>query len=270
MKIHSLHRYPVKGLAGQTLSELRAEARGFADDRRWMLVDPAGRFISQREHAGLALWSAALEEDELQLRHRNGPTLRVPDARAEAGPPVTVTVWDDTFTARQVPTVTPAELSKTLGIDCRLVYMSRDSHRAVDPRYAPADQEVSFADGFPYLVTNTASLAELNRRFGKELSMLRFRPNIVIAHDTAFAEDHWQELQLGAGTRLRTPKPCARCVVVTIDPQTCAKDPTVLAELAKFRQQGRKILFGVNAYLLTPPAILRVGDAVQAVAYADS
>lgn len=266
MKISSLHLYPVKSLGGQTLDTARALGRGLADDRRWMLVDADGRFISQREHAGLALWTAELRDEDLRLRHHNGQlSLRVPAARAEDGPPITVTVWDDTFTARLVPTVTPTELSAALGIDCRLVYLGADSHRPIDPRYAGPEEEVSFADGFPYLIANTASLRELERRMGTELSMSRFRPNIVVHTDTAFAEDEWREVAVGETGRFRTPKPCGRCVVVTIDPRTGEKNPDVLAELARFRRRGRKILFGVNACLEGEPVTLRVGDPVRVV-----
>jgi hypothetical protein len=96
------------------------------------------------------------------------------------------------------------------------------------------------------------------------LTMLRFRPNLVIHTDAAFAEDEWPALEIGAA-RFRMPKPCARCIIVNIDPETSEKNPAVLAELAQFRQQGRKILFGVNACLETGPVALRVGDPVRVV-----
>ncbi|WP_367389191.1 MOSC domain-containing protein [Lewinella sp. LCG006] len=247
MKIKELWVYPVKSLAGNAVASATLAARGFVDDRRWMLIDENGRFISQREHAHLARWHAHTEADDLLLEQLDtGQQLRISAARAEEGPLVQVQVWDDQFAARLVETLTQEELSTALGIPCRLVYMPDDANRPLDPRYAQGEEYISFADGYPYLVANQASLDALSAEVGEELSMQRFRPNIVLEGAPAFEEDEWQALQMG-GETFRLPKPCARCVVITIDPATMAKNPRIFATLAQMHSQEKKVLFGMNA-----------------------
>ena len=264
MKIKELWIYPVKSLAGNAVSSAKLAARGFEDDRRWMLIDENGRFISQRQHAHLARWQARTEADDLVLDHLDtGQQLRISAARADEGPLVEVEVWDDRLSACLVESVSPEELHEALGISCRLVYMSEDSNRPLDPRYAQGEEWVSFADGYPYLVANQASLEALAAEVGEELTMQRFRPNIVLEGAPAFAEDNWKSLQIGEQT-FRLPKPCARCVVITIDPETTVKNPRVFATLAEMHSQEKKVIFGMNACWEGKGAgQLEVGDFVS-------
>ena len=264
MRVTALYRYPVKSLGGEALPHLAAEGRGFADDRRWMLVDPQGRFISQRTHHHLATYTASLAEDNvLLIKDASGQTFAIRDARTTEKTSTTVTVWDDEVTAGVVPA---SGLGSFLGIpDTRLVYMGADSLRPVDARFARDGEMVSFADGFPYLITTDSSLRELERRVGYPLSMLRFRPNIVIDGSAPFAEDDWTRLRIGA-TTMRLPKPCARCIMVTLEPGTGAKDLSVLSTLAAFRRVGNKTMFGMNAVTETAGSVIRVGDAVENLA----
>lgn len=263
MKIKELWVYPVKSLAGNAVTSAHLSARGFVDDRRWMLIDENGRFISQREYAHLARWRARVVVDDLVLEHLDsGEELRIKQARADEGPRVEVKVWDDQFTARLVESVSAEELHTALGIPCRLVYMSEDSNRPLDPRYAQGDERVSFADGYPYLVANQASLEALAAQVGEELSMRRFRPNIVLEGAPAFAEDQWQTLQIGAAN-FRLPKPCARCIIITIDPDTTQKNPSVFRSLAEMHSQDKKVIFGMNAcWDGKDDAVLQVGEEV--------
>ncbi|RMF04220.1 MAG: MOSC domain-containing protein [Bacteroidetes bacterium] len=268
MKVHSLHIYPVKGLAGLSVQRALLAGPGFSDDRRWMLIDERGRFVSQREYPELAQWEAALPgPDHLLLRHRQQTKeCLLRGVRAEQGPPLEVEVWDDRFQARLVETATTS-LQMTLKLPVRLVYLAADSRRPVDPRYAKPGEMVSFADGYPYLITTTASLAELSRRHGKALSMRRFRPNIVLATQEAFAEDEWQRISIGVGHEFRLTKPCARCRVITIDPDTAVPDPMVMASLAAFRLKDNKVLFGMNAcWEGQGVGWLSVGDRVSVLA----
>jgi hypothetical protein len=264
MKIKELWIYPVKSLAGNAVSSATLAARGFVDDRRWMLIDENGRFISQREHAHLTRWQARVEADDLVLEHLDtGKQLRIKEARAEEGPRVEVQLWDDQFSACLVETVSAEELHAALGIPCRLVYMSEDVNRPIDPRYAQGEEQVSFADGYPYLVINQASLEALSTEVGEELSMRRFRPSIVVEGAPAFAEDNWQALQISEET-FRLPKPCARCVVITIDPETTVKNPRVFATLAEMHSQEKKVIFGMNAcWMGKGEAVLEVGEIVS-------
>lgn len=266
MTIQSLWEFPVKSLAGNAVSTLHLHPLGATNDRRWMLVDETGRFISQREHPQLCRIQAQVAGNDLILTHLdNGQQLTIANARAERGALVPVTVWDDTFTARLVPSATVSDLSDLVGIPCRLVYMATDSHRPLDPDFALADERVSFADGFPYLITNQASVDVLSGHYGSEVAMLRFRPNIVVTGAAAFAEDDWKTLHIGNAT-FRLPKPCARCIVVTVDPQTAEQQPTVLQRLADLRTVNRKIQFGMNAcWLGDGHGTIAVGDAVRKI-----
>lgn len=263
--VSQLFIYPIKALGGFSPSTAVLAGRGFIDDRRWMLVDTRGRFISQRQHAQLTLWTVRVEGDELILQHRiNKQEVCIGNARTTEGPRVDVQVWDNDFSAYLIEHATEP-LTAALGLVCRLVYMSANVHRPVDPRYAKAGEEVSFADGYPYLITNTASLEELSSRYGEQLWMNRFRPNIVLQTDTPFAEDKWARLRIG-GADFRLPKPCARCNVTTINQETATITPRVFAELAAFRKVGRKVLFGMNAcYEGAEGQTIAVGEAVEIV-----
>lgn len=267
MEVAALFRYPVKSLGGESLSAAEPQGRGFAGDRRWMFVDADGRFISQRTRPRLARYRAELPNDTgLRIvRIADGvPILSIEDARPAAEPDLEVKVWDDTFRARSVAVPNLKAVTEELAISgARLVYMNPEVHRSVDPRYAPAGAEVSFADGYPYLVTNTSSLSDLSERIGESLSMLRFRPNIVVTGAPAFAEDDWRGLEIGVH-HFQLPKPCARCIMVTHEPQTGEKNLRVLSELAAYRKVGNKVLFGMNAVHQGGIGPIRVGDRVRA------
>ena len=243
------------------MQSMRAEERGFTDDRRWMLVDSHGTFLSQRTHHHLSTYSARVQgEDGLVITDAAGRELSLQGVRPDKGRSVSVTVWDDTF---GVPEVEAPDLGTFLGLPgARLVYMAPHSIRPVDPRYARNKETVSFADGYPYLISSSASLAELERRIGYSVGMLRFRPNIVVDGTRPFVEDGWTRIRIGR-TTMRLPKPCARCIMVTLEPKTGRKDLTVLSTLAAFRKSGNKTLFGMNALAETTGHEIAVGDNVE-------
>ncbi len=247
MRVKALWEYPVKSLAGYSLQTALLTPRGFQHDRRWMLIDENGVFISQRKYPRLTRKQARIDGNALMLADiDDGTVLCIPEAKAGDGDNVKVQLWDDVFEARLVPTASSGALEAFFGFPCRLVYMADDCRRPVDQKYAGPEEEVSFSDGFPYLITNQASLDAFAMQYGEALHMLRFRPNIVVEGEPAFAEDQWTELRM-AGASFRTPKPCGRCVVITINPETGRKDPGVLSALASIRTRDQKILFGVNA-----------------------
>lgn len=268
MTIKELRIYPVKSLAGSTLQQAELQPRGFKDDRRWMLIDENGRFVSQREYPFLTLWQVKVVDGSLDFEHKKtGATFTIPNARANKGSLVDVELWNTHFQARLVEMKDAAAFQKTLGVSARLVYMSNDSQRNINLKYAKQGEEVSFADGYPYLITNTASLDELSERVGEKLEMLRFRPNIIVENTTPFIEDNWKEISINQ-QKFRIPKPCARCVMITIDPQTTEKNANVLGELAKFRKTGNKVLFGANAIWESSSdeaVYIKVGDVVTSI-----
>lgn len=259
--------YPVKGLRGHAVPHAAVEPWGLAGDRRYMVVDAAGRFVTQRELPRMAVIEADLMPGGIAL---SGPGLRriavaEPDADA---PRAGVTVWHDRVAARDAGAEAASWLSAALGLPCRLVHMADPaSARPVDPDHAEPSDRVSFADGFPLLVTNAASLADLNARLPEPVGMDRFRTNLAVEGAEPWAEDGWWHLRVGpvafAGT-----KDCARCAVTTVDQDTGVKSERnePLRTLAGFRRKaGGRIIFGQN---LIPRGAGRisVGDAVELLA----
>ncbi len=265
MHVHSLYRYPVKSLEGQSVPALEPAVRGFQDDRRWMFVSPSGKFISRRTEPTLAQFAAEVHGDDLHfVRLSDGETVGAVAGARSGTRSIAVTVWDDEFQATLIDFPGLEQLTATLGIPgARLVYMAPADVRPVDARYATPGEEVSFADGFPYHLITTASLGALAERLGiPDLSILRFRPNIVVETDEPFSEDHWRGLQIGQH-QFRVPKPCARCSMVSQRPGTGESDLKVLAELAKFRKVGNKVLFGMDACWEGGEGPVAVGDPVR-------
>jgi len=264
MKITALYRYPVKSLGGQYAASLQPEIRGFQDDRRWCFVDQRNNFMGQRRFVSMTHFSAEIHGDKLRfIRLEDNEIVgEVAGAREGEGRCI-VTVWDDTFPATLIEDPGLDAITEALGIPgARLVYMGDEDRRPVDPRYAKAGEEVSFADGYPYLVTTTASLDDLSRRVEEPLDERRFRPNIIVGTDQPYAEDDWAALRIGAHD-FRLPKPCARCIMVTQHPDTGDRNPRVLSELAAYRKEGRKVLFGMNACWEGGDGLVSVGDAVS-------
>jgi uncharacterized protein YcbX len=140
--------------------------------------------------------------------------------------------------------------------------MGARDHRPVDPRYGQSGDEVSFADGYPYLILGRATVTQLADRLGTTVNEQRFRPSIVVSGADAGAEDNWDTVQIGGHT-LSLVKPCARCIVVDQDPYSGMRNLTVLRELGRYRRSENKLLFGVNALLRSPPGLLAVGDEVS-------
>lgn len=250
LTLSSLHLYPIKGIAGIDLDTALVEPRGLCDDRRWLLVDADGRFLSQRELPRMSQLRAVADGPGWRLSAERlqaalPPLLLQPPASATR---VEVTVWDDSVSAQLAAAEANDWFSRALGQPVRAVFMDADAHRPVDRDYGRRSDEVSFADGFPLLVANEASLADLSARIGEPLAMARFRPNLVIAGAEAWAEDGWQRLRIGE-VELDLVKPCARCLVTTLDPATGQPHPRQepLRSMAGFRKQQGKLMFAVNA-----------------------
>ncbi len=272
LTITELWIYPVKSLRGIRVDMARMETWGLENDRRFMVVDEKGRFISQREVARMSLVGVALKESGLLLTappQFPEEAVQVSFAAAAFGPLVPVTVWGDGLDATAAWPEADAALSRWLGVSCRLVYMANpEAARPVDPDFADTGDSVSFADGFPLLLTNEASLQAV-RGFPncENVEMNRFRPNIVVAGEYAWDEDHWLVLEAG-GTTLRVVKPCARCVITTIDQASGERSPInePLRALAKFHRDKRgRIIFGQNV-IPDGTGTLRVGSSVKVIA----
>lgn len=266
MHISSLHCYPIKGCRGHSLERARFDARGVIDDRRLMLVDSSGRFISQRELAALATIEPRLDGARLTVRSdgHSPLTLELNPQGAERQ----VTVWRDTMLAVDQGDAAAAWFSNVLHAPVRLVRWGERTSRPIDPMYTPrSDAETAFTDGYPALITLEASLADLNTRLDAPVPMGRFRPNIVVSGGNAWDEDDWRALQLGAMT-FDAVKPCARCLVPTTDQQGGTRHPhqEPLRTLATFRTIPHLgAIFGQNLVHRAPGEIA-VGDTVTIAA----
>jgi uncharacterized protein len=233
--------------------------RGFDADRRWMIVDEAGRFVTQREVARLALVKTAFDGDSIRVEAPGLLPLVLPRSD-EAGPTRTVQVWSDRSLGC-VHAEGSAWFSAFLGATHELVYMPDAQQRHVNPARARPTDIVSFADGYPFLLISEASLENLNGRLAKPISMERFRPNIVVSGSEPFAEDEFRQVQLGE-LSFRGVKRCDRCTVTSVDLETGERGKEPLRTLATFRLWDSKVWFGMNL-IHDGPGVLRVGDPVR-------
>lgn len=284
MTISELHIYPIKSLGGISVSDVVVEPRGFRHDRRFMLVSPPQddepwEFMTQRTNHQMALIDVAIADETLRVWHRHCPgdvlelPLTLPNSSEEVSASqetILVNIWDsEGVPARAVSREADGWFTRILGKPCRLVFMPETTHRIVDPAYARDPNDVvSFADGYPYLLIGQASLDYLNQRTPEPMTMLRFRPNIVVQDSEPYDEDSWQQFRMGE-MDFYGVKPCARCVLTTIDPQTAQVGKEPLRTLATYRQWKHKILFGQNVLAQSTGALplgrLQVGQAVEVV-----
>jgi uncharacterized protein YcbX len=261
MNLSEINIYPVKSLKGIPLESAVVEERGFQFDRRWMLVDAGGWFFTQREVPRMATVKIDVGVDGMKAS-RNGSSIDVP-LEAGTGEIAEVTVWNDTVTAEYYPQEIHRWFTDALGVECRLVQMG-DSRRPIEREYAvtPGDV-VSFADAYPFLLIGEGSLADLNSRLADPVPMNRFRPNLVVAGSGPFEEDTWKRIRIGS-TEFHVVKPCARCVLTTVDQvrgEKTGKEP--LATLSAYRNRDGKVLFGQNLIADESGGTVRVGDQVE-------
>jgi hypothetical protein len=279
-RIESIHIYPLKAGRAVDLRAAAVEPWGLAGDRRWLVVDAAGRFVSQREEPALARVIAAYPAagadqlaagrpwptDTITLSAAGHPPLEVampwPDDGTEMVP---VAVWESRVRAAAAGKEADDWLSRLLDRDVRLVYLDDPARREVDQDYGDPGDRVSFADGYPLLLTSARSLEALGDWLAQDghppVPMNRFRPNVVVAGACAWAEDGWRRIAIGAVT-FRVVKPCGRCVVTTTDQATGQRGRQPLELLGRRRRFGRQLVFGQNM-IPDAPGSIRVGDPVQ-------
>jgi uncharacterized protein YcbX len=260
IRVAQLFVYPVKSCAGIEIESATVTATGFELDRRWMVVGDDGNFVSQREHPSLALVKVREAGDRLVLTAPDLPDLEVTLANP-LGPTRRVQVWDDECPAVSEGTDAARWFSRHLGFPARLVRMADDDARPLGSSSAQPGDRVSFADGFPFLLISVASLDGLNRRLPIPVGMDRFRPNIVVDGCEAHAEDGWSRARIGE-VAFRFAKPCARCVVTTIDQATCERGREPLRTLSTYRTEDGQVLFGQNL-VHDGRGVVRVGDPVE-------
>lgn len=252
--------YPVKSLAGIRVTRWPVIKTGLQYDRKWMLVDSDGQFLSQRKLPRMTLIKTALTDRHLVLSAPGRENLPLPLTPVD-GDIINSTIWQDHCHARSVSQEADQWLSHFLNLDCRLVYQPDERVRQVDPDYGRNTDNVAFSDGFPFLIISENSLDSLNREMQLNLPMMRFRPNLTIGDCPAYAEDSWREISIGA-IDFRLPKPCSRCSIPTIDTETAQTGKEPLRTLNRIRKWRNNVYFGQNA-LHNQCGTLTVGDAVQ-------
>lgn len=264
MQLSWLYLYPIKSSAPLEMQSAVVEPRGLRQDRRWMVVDAEGRFLTGRQLPRLTLVRAQPIPHGLSLDAPGMPSLRVPFPQTETAVPVVV--WKNDVAARPVDPVADAWLSEFLQQPVRLVHMDAGVVRPMTDAHSQAGDEVSFADAFPLLLISQAALDGLNARLAKPVSMLQFRPNLVVDGVPAHAEDGWKRIRVG-DVEFDVAKACTRCVFTTVDPARGERDPDgePLRTLTGYRRTPDGVTFGQH---LIPRSLgaVRVGDAIEVLA----
>jgi uncharacterized protein YcbX len=270
MHISALNIFPLKSARGSALTESAIDGWGLADDRRWMITDPSGAFITQRDLPALARIQVSLQAQGLRLamEDRRDLDIAIPDGERR----LDVEIWKSPVRAALADDAAHAVLSDWLERDVRLVHFDADARRTASTDWAGPDTPVAFADGYQVLVTTTGSLGALNADMAKNgeapVGMDRFRANIVVEHDEPWAEDGWASIEIG-GVTLHLVKPCARCIMTTQDQLTGSREgASPMPAMGRIRMSAdRRVpgpLFGWNA-VPAGSGSLSIGQEVRVV-----
>lgn len=259
ISVKKLMVYPLKSARGVRLERMELTERGPALDRRWMVVEADGTFVSQRSDPALATVAISLVQNGIEASW--GGNRVVLSAMNDAPADRVVTVWDDTVRATDVGDEAAEAFGELLGREVRVVYASKGTDREANRKWAGAEHPIGFPDGFPFLITSNSSLRDLEDRANRSIEMDRFRANIVVDGSEAWDEDEWAELDIG-GAPFRLVKPCSRCTITTLDQRTgskLGKEP--LKTLGTFRKWDGGVMFGWNA-VGPRTGEISVGDSV--------
>lgn len=261
LTVTELNIYPIKSLGGFSVLSAFVTDRGFAYDRRWMLIDAENRFLSQREFPKMASLQVALAKDGLLVSNKHNPQQNITILfGTESNSTEQVTIWNDTCEAQPLGAEINEWFSDMLSYHCRLVYMPDASKRPVDPAYSSGNEIASFADAYPFLIIGQSSLNDLNSRLSSPVPMNRFRPNIVFTGSAPYQEDLMEEFVIN-GVHFFGVKLCGRCVITTIDQSTSIASKEPLRTLAKYRTKDKNVYFGQNL-LHRGEGSISVGDEI--------
>lgn len=264
--VTALYQYPVKSCRGIAVDSLHLDVIGPVGDRRYMLVDTNGRFVSQRTQPRLAQVEVGWMIDGLLVTAPGQPRLSIGERRSGQEPRAHVQIWRDAVWTYDLGDEAAEYFSRYLGARVRLVHLPDESARWVDPEFADKPARVGLADGFPLLVATEESLADLNAKMERALPMNRFRPNLVVQGAPAWDEDEWTLLRAtrNGGVDLAAVKPCSRCNTTTVDQDTAHRGLEPLRTLAGLRRRDNKVYFGENL-LHSGPGQISVGDRFEIV-----
>lgn len=265
IQISQLFNFPVKSLKGSQFEQMEVDVFGPKWDRRFMLINKGtGRFLTQRECPLMGQVSAIAANGHLRLAYNGIEKYLNLEQLSQFEHHQPVVVWKDEVTARIIQADINDWLSDILQRDVILCFMNEDTHRQVDLDYSKPGDRASFADGFPFLIISEASVEFLSEKVGRELAIERFRPNIVLSGCGAFAEDEWKRIVIN-GVEFDIVKPCARCVIPTLDLETSEKQADVMQMMLKHRKQGQGVMMGMNA-IHRQQGSLEIGQEVKVLA----
>ncbi|HJQ44668.1 MAG TPA: MOSC N-terminal beta barrel domain-containing protein [Jatrophihabitantaceae bacterium] len=266
LAVTEIRRYPVKSCRGESLPDALVERQGLAGDRRYMIVDSDARVLTAREIPRMLLIRPSLIDGGVRLSAPERPDIEVSLNGAGRRD---VEVWNSIVPATLLGADVDSWLSEYLGVSVQLAFQHDPASRRTNPRFSDENDRVSFADGYPLLVTTTASLTALNDWIAEgplaeqgPLPMVRFRPNLVISGGTAWDEDGWRRLRIGTA-EFRAVKGCDRCVMTTTDAESAARGKEPIATLARYRRWDGLTWFGMNLVPDNPGARIAVGDPVE-------
>ncbi len=253
LTLSKINIFPVKSLDGYSLESAIVEKRGLQYDRRWMITDLDGMFMTMRNNGRMALLKALVGNGILTIFEKENPQnqIQIPVFSENTEGVIKTEIWNDHVISNIVSKKANDFLSDFLQKKCQLVAMPSSTERLVDAQYNTGNDIVSFADGYPFLIIGEASLQNLNDRILERqttdtlLSMRRFRTNFVFSGGAPFEEDTFKNFKIGDVDFIGV-KPCARCVLPNRDPDSGIKGKEPLDTLMTFRQEGTKILFGQN------------------------
>ena len=257
--VKELWIYPIKSIGGMCVDNAMALPEGFQYDRRWMLIDENGQFVTQREHFKLSTFSSTIADNKLIISHK-GETIDTPLDQTTPDT-VRVQVWSSKLKAQEVNPDVSNWFSVKLSMKVTLVKMTDISKRPRRLFVPPYKTTLSFADGYPYLILGAESMNELNAKLDHPVLPDRFRANIIVSSSIPHEEDKWKGLNAG-NAQLQVIKPCARCVMITVNQQTGKTGKEPLKTLAAYRKKRNKIYFGANA-ICTKDGIISVGDRLE-------
>lgn len=257
--VKELYIYPIKSLAGISIQRAKAEEMGFENDRRWMLIDDENQFITQREYPKLSQFYPKIKDESIEISHYNSTHEFFTNENLDEI--IFSKVWDDETKVVEVNKATSKWFSEVLGFSCKLVKILKKGDRKHNSSRLNQTLNVSLADGYPYLLIGSESLALLNQRLEEKITIQRFRPNIVITTKFPHEEDFFDTFQIG-NVKFKNAKPCARCVMINNNPKTGVVLKEPLKTLSTYRTSHNNVFFGTNILCLNE-GIIAVGDSLS-------
>lgn len=257
--------YPIKSLGGIQLSSANVFEKGLQFDRRWMLVDETHSFMTQRVYSKMALFKQSIQGEKLTITKIDPtndlrPKITIDLNKPAFGPTIESKVWENDVLVQEVDRQVSEWFTDQLGMKCKLVFFPESNSRPVDEKYRIGDEHVGLADAYPFLIIGQSSLDDLNTRLKSPVPMNRFRPNFVFSGGEPYEEETWRNFKVGQN-RFVGVKPCARCVLTTVNQDTAFKGTEPLATLSTYRRKDAKVLFGQNVVAIDH-GYVKVGDTI--------